>query len=165
MSSITIRTYRQDDAVALAEVFFEAVRVIGRRDYSAEQVAAWAPAPPSPEVLHRRLGDGRLVFVATAADGEPIGFGDLEHDGHIDMLFCRSDHAGRGVGGALCDSIEAAAQAGRLSRLFVEASEGARRLFERRGFVLVARQNLERSGVAIHNYRMEKMLRAADAIS
>ena len=42
--------------------------------------------------------------------------------------------------------------------MFTEASELARRLFERKGFVVVERQNLMIRGVAIHNYRMAKAL-------
>jgi putative acetyltransferase len=43
-----------------------------------------------------------------------------------------------------------------LGRIFVEASELARPLFERRGFTLLARNDLVLDGVDIHNYRMEK---------
>ena len=42
--------------------------------------------------------------------------------------------------------------------LFTEASELARRLFERKGFAVVERQDMVIRGVAIHNYRMAKAL-------
>ena len=43
--------------------------------------------------------------------------------------------------------------------LFTEASELARRLFERKGFVVVERRDIVlRDGVPIHNYRMTKVL-------
>ncbi|MDH6231715.1 hypothetical protein M2281_002313 [Mesorhizobium soli] len=42
--------------------------------------------------------------------------------------------------------------------LFVEASEGARRLFERRGFRIDARNDYTINGVAIHNCRMSKLI-------
>jgi putative acetyltransferase len=40
----------------------------------------------------------------------------------------------------------------------VEASEAARRLFERRGFTVVRRRDLDLDGVAIHNFAMVKRL-------
>jgi putative acetyltransferase len=40
----------------------------------------------------------------------------------------------------------------------VEASEAARRLFERKGFVIEKRNDFPINGVAIHNYRMVKPL-------
>lgn len=44
------------------------------------------------------------------------------------------------------------------TRLYVEASEAARRLFERRGFTVDARNDFAIDGVAIHNYRMSKAI-------
>jgi putative acetyltransferase len=158
MMPIDIRPYRPSDAQALANLFFDAVRGTNPGYYTEEQVIAWLPAPPTPEALHCRIGDGRTVFVALSDAGDPIGFGDIEPDGHIDMLFCRSDQAGRGVGRALFEQIERAAHSAGIDRIFVEASEPAKRLFERRGFRTIARQDLVRGGVSIHNYRMEKDL-------
>ena len=43
-----------------------------------------------------------------------------------------------------------------LHRIFVEASELARPLFERRDFTLLGRNDLVLDGVDIHNYLMEK---------
>jgi hypothetical protein len=54
--------------------------------------------------------------------------------------------------------VEAAAREQGIRSLFTEASELARRLFERKGFAVVERQDLVIRGVAIHNYRMAKTL-------
>jgi putative acetyltransferase len=42
----------------------------------------------------------------------------------------------------------------------VEASEPARRMFERKGFTVLDRRELVRDGVALHNFAMEKGLPA-----
>jgi putative acetyltransferase len=42
--------------------------------------------------------------------------------------------------------------------LFTEASELARRFLERKGFIVLARQDKVLRGVPIHNYRMAKTL-------
>jgi putative acetyltransferase len=103
-----------------------------------------------------RQAEGRIFFVAVDSDGQPIGYGDLEPDGHIDHLYCRPDMIGTGVGSALYAAIEAAAKRAGMTILFVEASEGARSLFERRGFKVDARNDFTINGVAIHNYRMSR---------
>jgi putative acetyltransferase len=59
--------------------------------------------------------------------------------------------------------VETAARAQGITRLFTEASELARRLFERKGFVVLERQDLVIHGVPIHNYRMTKILDCGDA--
>ena len=54
--------------------------------------------------------------------------------------------------------MEAAAREQGITSLFTEASELARRLFERKGFAVVEQQDMVIRGVAIHNYRMAKWL-------
>jgi N-acetylglutamate synthase-like GNAT family acetyltransferase len=60
--------------------------------------------------------------------------------------------------GSLYDAVEAAAREQGIRSLFTEASELARRLFERKGFAVVERQDLVICGVAIHNYRIAEAL-------
>jgi putative acetyltransferase len=66
---------------------------------------------------------------------------------------------GTGVGSAIYAAIEAAARRAGIPLLFVDASEGARRLFERHGFGVDARHDFTINGVAIHNYRMSKAIK------
>ena len=53
---------------------------------------------------------------------------------------------------------EAEARAQGIQRLCTEASEPARRFFERKGFTVLERQDMILRGVPIHNYRMAKTL-------
>jgi putative acetyltransferase len=89
---------------------------------------------------------------------EPIAYGDLKADGHIDHLDYRPDAVGKGVASALYDELEAAARQRGLSDISVNASEAARVLFLKKVFSVVHRNDLIRMGVAIHNYSMEKTL-------
>ena len=83
-----------------------------------------------------------------------VAFIDLQRDGHIDRLFCAPEAVGRGVASRLYDAIETAARAQGIGRLFTEASELARRSFERKGFTVLERQEMILRGMPIHNYRM-----------
>lgn len=151
-----LREYRAGDAPAMAQLYFDSVQALGLRRYSAAQVAAWAPAPADPDAVHARASDGRLTLVAVDETDAVIGYADLEPDGHIDHLYCRPDAAGAGVAEALLDEILARAAAAGMARLYVEASELARGLFVRKGFIVVCRRDFELRGVAIHNYAMER---------
>lgn len=73
-------------------------------------------------------------------------------------LFCAPEAAGQGIASRLYDAVEASAREQGITNLFTEASELARRLFERKGFAVVERQDLVVRGVDIHNYRMAKAL-------
>lgn len=153
-----IRPFRPDDAPALARIFHDAVHEIGIGHYSLAQLGAWAPSVPDTERLAEQAADGRIVLVAADDEDRPLAYGDLEGHGHIDHLYCRPDVAGSGVASALYDRLEAAARDRGIGRLFVEASEPARRFFLRKGFALLGRRDFILSGVAIHNFAMEKRL-------
>ena len=155
---VSVRAYDPRDAAGLADVFFRSVRQVALSDYTAAQVRAWAPEPRTAEWAHGEASDGRLVLVAADAADRPVAYIDLEPDGHIDRLFCAPEAAGQGIASRLYDAVEAAAREQGIRSLFTEASELARRLFERKGFAVVERQDLVVRGVPIHNYRMAKAL-------
>ena len=155
---VTIRVYDPRDAADLADVFFRSVRQVALSDYTAAQVRAWAPEPRTSEWAHAEASDGRLVLVAANEDDRPVAYIDLEPNGHINRLFCAPEAAEHGIASRLYDAVEAAAREQGITSLFTEASELARRLFERKGFAVVERQDMVIRGVAIHNYRMAKVL-------
>jgi putative acetyltransferase len=158
MGLANIRPYEPRDAALLGAVFFDAIRRAGRRDYSQAQVEAWAPAIPDKAWFAARAKDGRLILVAVDKVDEPIAYGDWEPNGHIDHLYCRTEFIGSRTASALYDRLEQQARERGMTKLFVEASEAARKLFLRKGFALVKRRDFLLRGVKIHNYLMEKLL-------
>jgi putative acetyltransferase len=152
-----IRPFEPADAPALASLFHASVREAAAKDYSADQIAAWSPSPPE-SARYVRQAEGRIFLVAENDAGEPVGYADLELDGHIDHLYCRPDVVGSGVGSALYAALEARARERGMPFLFVEASDAARRLFERHGFKIESRNDFKIAGVPIHNYRMSKAI-------
>ena len=153
-----IRPYESADAERLCALFFGAVRETGRRHYSQQQVEAWAPCKPDPRQFDETATDGRIFLVAVNNEGEPVAYGDLEADGHIDHLFCRPDVVGTGIASALYDQLEKLALDRGMESLYVEASEAARPLFARKDFAVLERREFRLRGVLIHNYAMSKTL-------
>jgi len=142
----------------MAALYDRSVQAIGPRDYTAEQIAVWIGQGARADRFRERLADGRRCWVAVDDGGRLQAFADLEADGHIDFLYAAPEAAGTGVSGRLVDALEAAACADGMTRLYVEASEAARRFFLKRGYVVVSRRDFEVEGVAIHNYAMERRL-------
>lgn len=153
---IAIRPYCESDAGALAKVFERAVRGIAARDYAPAQIEAWIGREPKAGRFRAKMADGRRCWVATDGEGQVRAFVDLEADGHIDFLFADPAVAGTGVASQLLDVLEAAARRDGIARLYVEASEAARRFFLKRGYEVLRRRDFEIDGVAIHNYAMER---------
>ncbi|GGB48302.1 hypothetical protein GCM10011505_31670 [Tistrella bauzanensis] len=161
-----IRHYHSEDAAALSDLYRASVMELGRRHYSAAQVAAWLSLTPDPVRLDRLAQDGRLRLVAVdeveqdsgTTCTQYLGFADLERDGHLHFLYVAPAVAGAGVASTLCTHLERHAAENHLPRLFVEASEAASRLFVTRGFTIIKRNDIDIAGVMIHNYDMEKWL-------
>ncbi len=128
------------------------------RFYSPEQITAWLFDPPDALSVDAKNSDGRLALVAVDDDDRPIAWIDLESNGHIDMLFCSPEHSGKGVASALYRALEQEARAMNLSRLFVEASEGARPVFGHWGFKTLHRRDFVDNGQPVHNYAMAKLI-------
>ncbi len=105
-----------------------------------------------------RIADAREVLVATAPNDAPLGFIELERNGHIDCFYCHPDWIGQGIGARLYQAAFEQAQALGIQALQVEASEAARGFFLHRGFQGIRRQEVERHGVTLHNYVMTKSL-------
>jgi len=153
-----IRAFAPGDGEWLAAIYRRAVEKRTGDDYSDLQRSAWISIAPSGEVIEAFYGDGRLAFVAVDEREEPVGFSDLEKDGHIQFLYVAPEAAGRSIGTRLIATLEQAAREEGLDRLYSEASETALPVFLKSGFKRLQRRDLMIDGVAIHNYSVEKRL-------
>lgn len=146
-----LRAYCPEDCAALARLFYDTVHTVNARDYSADQLDAWADGHVDLEAWNRSfLSHTALV----CAEGNAIwGFGDMDSAGYLDRLYVHRNHQGQGVGTLLCDALERAVP----SALYTtHASITARPFFERRGYRVIRRQQVERRGIFLTNFVMQK---------
>ncbi|MCG9695308.1 GNAT family N-acetyltransferase [Vibrio sp. Isolate22] len=153
---VRIRNYQESDAKALWEIFFYTVRNVNIRDYSQEQVEAWAPSGFDFALWQKRI-DGLKPFVAEL-DGHIVGYTDLQPSGLVDHFFCHHEYQGRGVGRALMEHVFTIGQIRGVSRYFSEVSITARPFYERMGFKVVNDQQVDMRGVTLTNFVMEKVV-------
>ena len=149
-----VREYRPGDLPAIVSLFARSVREIASRDYSAAQVAAWAPEPPDLVAWQRRLDQGGVIVCER--DGRIAGFARLGDNGWVDLLYVHPDFQRRGVARALLERVTARASSRGVSRLYADVSLTARAFFETVGFRVLAEQTVERDGVSLRNFRMER---------
>ena len=74
------------------------------------------------------------------------------------MLYCDPAFARQGVATALLEAVESNARSVGIDRQFTEASEAAKPVFRKAGFLILRRRELNVDGVSIHNWAMEKRL-------
>lgn len=152
---MTIRTATEQDASILGDLFVDAVRTAGPRAYTPAQVDAWAAAADDREAFGRRM---RLNHTFVAEDETGLtGFATLGADGHVGALYVRGDRQGRGIGRVLLETILMTAREEGLRRLYAEASALSRPLFEQAGFAVTRTETVERKGVEVERFHVERV--------
>jgi putative acetyltransferase len=155
-SEPSLRPYLASDLPVLSEIRYAAIEELTVEDYDEEQRQAWASLADDDEALAKTLEQG-LTLVALVG-GRPVGFIALQDGGLIDQLYVDPAVARTGVASTLCDAIERLAVARGIKRLSVDASDTAKPLFEKRGFIAQHRNTIEIEGQWLGNTRMTKVL-------
>lgn len=150
-----LRPYRSNDKRTIQQLFFDTVHKVNARDYSPEQLDAWAPAEPDREAWARL--DGHHCFLVEC-QRQVVGFASLSQEGWLEAVFVHADFQGRGIGTNLFKQLERLARKKGLPKISAEASITARSFFERLGFVALTENRKVLRGVEILQFRMEKML-------
>lgn len=154
-----IRRFRPGEEPALFGVYYSAIHQVASRDYSPEQIEAWAPRDLDPALWQERIR-GIKPFVAEL-DGEVVGYADLQANGYIDHFFVSGHHPRRGVGAMLMNRILREADALGLPELTSDVSRTTQGFFKRFGFRVIEQRNPVRRGVVIPNALMKRELRHA----
>lgn len=155
-SDVCIRRYRFGEEPALFEVFYSAIHLVARRDYSTEQIRAWAPRDLDQKLWATRIR-GINPFVAELA-GELVGYADLQANGYMDHFFVSGHHGRRGIGTALMNHLLREARPASLTELTSDVSRTAQPFFESFGFTAVEERQPELRGVVIPNALMRLRL-------
>jgi putative acetyltransferase len=156
LSGLTIRAFQPADALEIMRLFRDTVHNVNSRDYTPEQVEAWAPALMDEPRWHERLR-ANFTYVAEA-DGQIVGFSELERSGRIGTLYVHHRWQAQGIASRLLSEMETRARALGARRLTVEASLTAYGFFQRRGFKLVRSRDVDLNGVSLRNFVMERAL-------
>jgi putative acetyltransferase len=152
----SLRPFLPADVQLLSEIRFAAIEELTVEDYDEAQRRAWISAADDDEAFSNSLEKG-LTLVALNGGG-PVGFISLQNGGLIDQLYVHPAVARTGVATSLVDAIEKLAAARGVATLATDASDTAKPLFEKRGFVAERRNTIEIDGEYLGNTRMTKAL-------
>ena len=152
---LNIRRYQSADALFLSKLFYDTVHTVNAKDYSPAQLDAWATGNVDLVSWDKSLLEHNALVATVETEGEEtiIGFGDIDDSGFLHRLYIHKDHQKKGVATALCEALEKRVEGDRVT---VHASITAKPFFEKRGYKVIREQQVERSGVLLTNYVMEK---------
>ena len=124
-----LRKYQPSDCAQLAELFYQTVHSVNAKDYTQEQLDAWATGEVDLQAWDASFRAHRTIIAVE--NGGIVGFGDMDGSGYLDRLYVHKDYQRQGVASAICDELE-------------------------RFAVVVRKQEVIRRGVALTNFVMEK---------
>ena len=150
-TKLILRVYKPADCKALTELFYETVHSVNTKDYTKEQVDAWADSNVDLEKWNQSFLEHYTV-IAEEENGI-TGFGDISDTGYLDRLYVHKAYQHQGIASAICDKLEHYADQNVVE---THASITARPFFESRGYMVIQEQGVVRKGVLLKNYRMEK---------
>lgn len=145
-----IRRYHESDCSLLAELFYNTVHNVNKKDYSKEQLDVWATGKVDLQIWNNSLQE-HYTLVALI-DGFIVGFGDIAFNGYLDRLFVHHEYQGRGIATKLCNRLEKSVQ----GNITTFASVTAKSFFMHRDYKVIKEQQVERQGVLLKNYLMIK---------
>lgn len=146
-----IRKYVSTDCKQVADLFYETVHSVNAKDYTIEQLDAWADGSLDLEKWDKSFIENYTLVAVE--DNCIVGFGDIDRTGYLDMLFVHKDFQGQGIASAICDRLEASITTDKIA---THASITAKPFFEKRGYKSVKEQQVIRKGIHLTNYVMEK---------
>lgn len=155
-NEVQVRQFRQGDVPDLWQIYYGAVHHVCSRDYSPEQVNAWAPADFDANTWAQSVA--RLQPFVAEINAQPVGYTDLQPDGLIDHFFVHHAYQRRGVGAALMEHVLTTARQRNVKRLHSHVSITAQPFYLQFGFSVVEQNTPVIRGVALSNATMERVL-------
>lgn len=149
-NKMVIREYRPEDCKEIIKLFYDTIHNVNAKDYTEEQLTVWATGKEKLKEWNRSLLEHYSLVAVT--DGMIVGFGDIDQTGYLDRLYVHKDYQGNGVASAICNKLEQVVK----GKIVTHASVTARHFFESRGYKVIKEQRVERQGVVLKNYVMEK---------
>lgn len=151
---VRIRKYNIKDVYDIGHIYFDTIHIINARDYTAEQINAWAPYRNNYEKWREKLERTRPLVAVIGS--KIVGFAEFETNGHIDCFFVHHEFQRYGIGSALIREIENTAIKSNISRIYCEISITAKSFFTKMGFEIISQQSVTIRNIEMTNFMMEK---------
>jgi putative acetyltransferase len=126
-----IRRATLEDAVAITPVHVASIRTLCAKDYTPQQIDAWA-GWKSPDEYCAAMDAGEVFFVAEV-NGNIVGFSVLFGD-EVKAVYVHPDHVGCGVGRRLLEAVEAEARSRGIRELKLTSTLTSLEFYESCGY-------------------------------
>lgn len=153
---ITLRPATPNDLPAILQLFRETIETVCIPDYTPEQIRVWVDRGSDLQRWQTKLET--QYFLVADQQGTLAGFGSLEGNSYIDLMYVHKDQQGKGIATALLTALEEEAGRHGVKTITSDVSTTARPFFERMGYRVLTERTRVLQGVPIRNYQMEHPL-------
>ncbi|TDP03642.1 GNAT family N-acetyltransferase [Flavobacterium sp. 245] len=144
------------DLPEMKELFVQTIQSVCKNDYNTEQINAWTSGA---KITQRWIDVVEKQFVLLVIiENKMAGFGTLKDGNYIDFFFIHKDFQRQGIANKIFTELELEAKKHHSKSITSDVSITAKPFFEKKGFVIKAKQKNIVKGVEIINYKMEKEL-------
>lgn len=150
------RLYMPTDLNDVMQLFYDNVHTVCVHDYTKEQLDAWAPE--NPDIYHWEASMNKNHTLVVEKDDKIIGFGNVGETGYLDRLYVHADYLHQGIATMIVNQLEKYAKAKGIVFMNTAASVTSKPFFEAKGYTVLEEQTVERRGVRLRRYLMEKKL-------
>ncbi len=151
-----IQEVRPNQVSKIAKLYYETVRQINSRDYSSEQINAWAPRIEEESYWLSRW-DNCLVLVAQESE-QILGFVEFRPHGEVDCFYVSHLAQRMGVGKAMIARVILEAQNLKLKEIWADVSVSAKPFFESMGFKVEREQIRSYRSQEFQQYFMKRLI-------
>jgi N-acetylglutamate synthase-like GNAT family acetyltransferase len=149
--------YQSSHLPAILNLFRTTVHTINSKDYTKEQLEAWAPEKADLSRWEQSLSRS-YTQIAINDNNEILGFANLDKDGLIDYFYVAAHCQGEGIGKMLMIALLNHAENLKFPRLFTFASSTASGFFIKIGFRFIQSRQVHLRGQVLTNHLLEKLL-------
>jgi len=159
-----VRNHKDSDIPEIAKLYYNTVHIVNSKDYTPEQIQAWASSKSQNEQFWQKRFQNYSVYVVEAEE-KVIGFAEFEATGHIDCFYVHHLWQNKGVGSKLMKHIEIEAKKQGILKLFAEVSVTAKPFFKKMGFNAIKEQEKLYENLKFKQFLMEKNLSIAEHLA
>ncbi len=153
MSSFSIKPYEEKHLKEVVNLFTNTVHNVNKKDYTKEQLNAWASKNIDLKAWENRLKTSNTYLCMI--EDEIVGFYVFEDD-YIDCFYVHHKYQGFKVGRFMLEQIIKNANNHDIKILKVDASITAKPFFEKLGFKELKKNYVKRENQTLINYSMIK---------
>lgn len=156
-----IKEAKLSDLEEILIVFKETIRTICKNDYSDEQINVWVSSIKNQEKWKNKIRN--QFFLIAELNNKILGFGSLDNDDYIDLLYVNKNFLRQGVAKRLYKNLKEEAMRKGKGKLISDVSITAVPFFKNMGFEIIKENRFKLNGIDISNYRMELDIRKEPA--